>query len=152
MLWEKLADSYATILRQNYFIKFEIEAHKLISKGTTEEELSNLYLRNLGEQFGTSVKVEGAFKNEWMYISHIFESPFYCYAYNFGELLSLALFAKYKELGKPFREKIKTILAAGGSEDPAKVLSAVGVNMESEEFWRGGFKIIESWQKELETK
>jgi len=150
MLWEKMADSYATILRQNYFVKFEIEAHELVGKGATCKDLSRLYLKNLREQFGQSVLVEPIFQNEWMYISHIFESPFYCYAYNFGELLSLSLFARYKKEGKPFIEKIKTLLAAGGSEDPTKVLAKIGIDPESEEFWRGGFKIIEGWQEELE--
>lgn len=150
MLWEKMADSYATILRQNYFIKFEIAVHEMITKGTTSEEISQLYLNNLREQFGKSVKVEEIFKYEWMYISHIFESPFYCYAYNFGELLSLALFAQYKKQGKTFVKKIKTVLTAGGSENPAKVLAKIGVDIEAESFWRDGFKVIENWQKELE--
>jgi oligoendopeptidase F len=150
MLWEKIADSYATILRQNYFVKFEMAAHELIAKGATNKDLDDLYLKNLREQFGSSMKIESIFKHEWMYISHIFESPFYCYAYNFGELLSLAIFAQYKKTGKTFIEKIKVVLAAGGSEDPTKVLSRIGVDIESEEFWRGGFKIIEGWQNELE--
>lgn len=150
MLWEKMADSYATILRQNYFVKFEIEAHEIIARGATGKDLDNLYLKNLREQFGKSVTVGPIFGHEWMYISHIFESPFYCYAYNFGELLSLALFAQYKKEGKPYIPKIKTVLAAGGSEDPTKVLRKIGVNIESEKFWKGGFKIIEGWQNELE--
>jgi oligoendopeptidase F len=150
MLWEKMADSYATVLRQNYFIKFEIVAHELITKGATCKDLGDLYLKNLREQFGKSVIVGPEFRNEWMYISHIFESPFYCYAYNFGELLSLSLYAKYKKEGDKFIPKIKTILETGGSEDPTKILAKMGVNVESEGFWRGGFKIIEGWQKELE--
>jgi len=149
MLWNKLADSYATILRQNYFVKFEIAAHEMIAKGTTENDLDELYLDSLREQFGRSVKVEPIFKHEWMYISHIFVSPFYCYAYNFGELLSLSLYAEYKK-NENFKEKIKTLLAAGGSEDPTRVLARIGVNIEAEEFWRGGFKIIEGWENELE--
>jgi oligoendopeptidase F len=151
MLWDKIADSYATILRQNYFIKFEIEAHELISKGATGKELCNLYLKNLKEQFGKNVIIDPIFKYEWLYISHIFESPFYCYAYNFGELLSLSLFAQYKKEGKNFIGKIKTVLEAGGSEDPTEVLANIGVDIESEEFWKGGFKVIEGWQRDLES-
>jgi oligoendopeptidase F len=150
MLWEKMADSYATVLRQNYFVKFEMAAHELIAKGATCKNLEDLYLTNLREQFGQAVKVDSIFRNEWMYISHIFESPFYCYAYNFGELLSLSLYARYKSEGDKFIPKIKTILESGGAEDPTKVLAKIGVNVESEEFWRGGFKIIEGWQKDLE--
>jgi oligoendopeptidase F len=151
MLWEKIADSYATILRQNYFVMFEIEAHKLAAAGTTAKELCDLYLKNLREQFGKSVTVEPIFKYEWLYISHIFESPFYCYAYNFGELLSLSLYARYKKEGKSFVSKIEKILAAGGSKDPSVVLKDVGIDVESEEFWRGGFRIVENLQKELES-
>jgi oligoendopeptidase F len=150
MLWEKIADSYATILRQNYFVMFELEAHKMITQGTTAKDLCNLYLKNLREQFGKSVVVEPIFKYEWLYISHIFESPFYCYAYNFGELLSLSLYARYKKEGENFVPKIEKILETGGSKDPSMVLKEVGIETESEEFWRGGFEIIKSWQNELE--
>jgi oligoendopeptidase F len=150
MLWEKIADSYATILRQNYFVMFEIEAHKMVARGTTAKELCDLYLKNLREQFGKSVMVEPIFKYEWLYISHIFESPFYCYAYNFGELLSLSLYARYKKEGKSFVAKIEKILAAGGSRDPKEVLEDVGIDMESEEFWRGGFRVVADLQIELE--
>ena len=151
MLWEKLADSYATILRQNYFVKFEIAAHELMTKGATCQNLNDLYLNNLKVQFGPAMKTDNIFKHEWMYISHIFESPFYCYAYNFGELLSLSLYSRYKTEGSKFIPKIKEILASGGSENPVIILDRVGVDMESEEFWKGGFKIIEGWQNELES-
>ena len=149
MLWEKIAESYATILRQNYFIKFEIEAHELISNGITTKDLSQRYLQNLREQFGKSMIVPEIFKYEWLYIGHIYESPFYCYAYNFGELLSLSLFARYKKEGPKFVEKIKTVLKTGGSRDPAETLREIGVDTESEDFWRGGFRIVEKWIADL---
>jgi oligoendopeptidase F len=150
MLWEKMSDAYATILRQNYFVLFEIKAHEIVGKGATMEELNKLYLSNLREQFGNSVKVEGVFQYEWMYISHIFESPFYCYAYNFGELLSLALWSRYKAEGAGFIPKLEKILETGGSQDPTQILSEVGVDVTSAEFWMGGFDIISGWQKQLE--
>jgi oligoendopeptidase F len=151
MLSEKIGDSYATILRQNYFVMFEKKAHEMIAKGTTAEELCKEYWENLKEQFGNSVKLDKVFRYEWLYISHIYESPFYCYAYNFGELLSLSLFAKYKEEGKPFATKIEEVLASGGSMDPAKVLKMVDVDMNDENFWRGGFELIRGWQTQLEA-
>jgi oligoendopeptidase F len=150
LLIEKLGDSYATIIRQNYFIKFEILAHELLYQGCTEKDLSALYLKLLKEQFGNSVIVNEEFRHEWAYIPHIFHTPFYCYAYNFGELLSLALFAKYKKEGKKFIPKLEKILAAGGSQDPVKLLKSVGVNILSASFWQGGFKVIEGWVRELE--
>ncbi len=149
MLMDKLADSYATIIRQNYFIKFEIEAHEMLQKGVTEKELSEHYLSLLKEQFGDSVEVNDEFRYEWSYIPHIFHSPFYCYAYNFGELLSLALFAKYKKEGKDFLPKFEKILSAGGSQDPIKLLASVDIDITKEEFWQGGFEIIKGWLKEL---
>ncbi|MFA5894555.1 MAG: M3 family oligoendopeptidase [Candidatus Shapirobacteria bacterium] len=151
MLSEKIGDSYATILRQNYFVMFELKAHEMITKGTTAEELCNEYWNNLKEQFGNSVKLDKVFRYEWLYISHIFESPFYCYAYNFGELLSLSLYAKYKREGEKFASKIETVLADGGSRAPEAVLADVGVNMNDEKFWRGGFELIRGWQNQLEA-
>ena len=149
MLMDKLADSYATIIRQNYFIKFEIDAHEMLQKGITEKELSDHYLSLLKEQFGDSVEVSEEFRHEWSYIPHIFHSPFYCYAYNFGELLSLALFAKYKKEGKDFLPKFEKVLSAGGSQDPIKLLASVDIDITKEEFWQGGFEIVKGWLEDL---
>lgn len=150
MLMEKMADSFATILRQNYFVLFEIKAHELINKGTTPEELSDLYFDLLKEQFGKSVEIDPIFKYEWAYIPHIVDTPFYCYAYSFGELLSFALFARYKKEGKKFGEKIEKILETGGSKNPAKTLMEVGIDINDKNFWQGSFEIIRNWQKQLE--
>lgn len=151
MLWEKIADSYATILRQNYFVLFEIEAHQKIAEGITAEQLSEIYLKNLKEQFGNSVKIDRIFRYEWTYISHIFSTPFYCYAYNFGELLALSLFAKYKKEGPAFISKIEKILAAGGSLDPMEILKETGSEVNKEEFWRNSFRIVRDWTKQLKS-
>lgn len=150
MLSNKMADSFATILRQNYFVKFEIKAHEAIKKGITASELSDIYLDNLKEQFGDSVSIDDCFKYEWAYIPHLVRTPFYCYAYSFGELLSLALFSEYKKQGKAFVPKIEKILAYGGSENPQKILNEVGIDITSKDFWQGSFDIIRGWQKQLE--
>jgi len=149
-LSDKMADAYATICRQNYFIKFEIEAHEEIEKGISSENLSKLYLNTLKEQFGNSIEIDPLFKYEWSYISHIFESPFYCYAYNFGELVSYALFANYKKEPKKWIKIIEDILESGGSEDPQKVLKRAGVDINDDKFWQKSFETIEEWQSELE--
>lgn len=151
LLAEKLADSCATISRQNYFVKFEIAAHEAIPNGASLEDIQKLWLEDLREQFGDSVEVDEIFKHEWAYIPHIVHTPFYCYAYNFGELLSLSLYARYKQEGESFVPKIEAILAAGGSRDPQLVLQEVGIDYESEDFWRGGFEIIRSWMDELKN-
>jgi len=149
LIWEKLGDAYATILRQNYFVMFEMKAYRAIEKGVTGEELSEIYFQNLKEQFGNSIDLDKNFRYEWAYISHIFESPFYCYAYNFGELLSYSLFYKYKKEGVKWLEKIKKILEAGGSRDPDKLLKEAGIDTEKEEFWQGGFLILKKWLSQV---
>ena len=150
LLAEKLLDSYATIMRQNYFTKFEIAAHAASEKEFTIDVLNQLWLDNLAEQFGDSVEVDEMFKYEWAYIPHIFSTPFYCYAYSFGELLSMALYKRYKDEGESFVAKIEQILAAGGSQDPAEILREVGIDMEDPEFWQGSFAIVEDWLTQLE--
>lgn len=150
MLLDKLGDSYATIMRQNYFVKFEQQVHARISEGLTPDELSRVWLDGLQEQFGDAVEVDPIFAKEWSYIPHIVNSPFYCYAYSFGDLLSLALYSRYKKEGQSFVPKIEAILAAGGSQDPQIVLSSVGIDVADPVFWQGSFEIIKGWQHELE--
>lgn len=151
LLSDKLADSYATICRQNFIVKFEISAHDAIQKGVEQKDLSKLWLDNLKEQFGDSVQVDDLFQYEWSYIPHIIHTPFYCYAYNFGELLSMALYARYKQEGESFVPAIESILKAGGSQDPKLVLQEVGIDMGSSDFWQGSFELINKWQNELES-
>lgn len=148
-LSEKIADAYATICRQNFFVKFEIEAHEAINKGIGVEELSKMYLQNLKEQFGNSLTIDPLFKYEWSYISHIFESPFYCYAYNFGELVSYALFTKYKKNPKKWIKIIEEILEAGGSQSPENILKNAKIDICSAEFWQDSFMTISDWEKQL---
>ncbi|MFC2048669.1 M3 family oligoendopeptidase [Elusimicrobiota bacterium] len=149
LLVSKLSDSYATVLRQNYFIKFEQEVHKKINSGITAESVSDIYFRILTEQFGESVSVDPLFRYEWAYIPHIVHTPFYCYAYSFGELLSLSLYYQYKTKGKVFIHTIIKILKTGGSKDPVKTLKKAGIDVSKKKFWRDGFKIIENWKDEL---
>ncbi|MBU2637416.1 MAG: M3 family oligoendopeptidase [Nanoarchaeota archaeon] len=150
MLSDKMADSFATILRQAYFVMFEKKAHEAVRKGITAEQLSGLYMEMLKEQFGDSVDISPIYRYEWARIPHIVATPFYCYAYNFGELLSMALFARYKKEGVGFVPKIEKVLSYGGSEDPDKVLKEIGVDMCSREFWEGSFEIVRGWQEKLE--
>ncbi len=149
LLIQKLDDSYATIIRQVYFILFEIKAHELLGKGMGLDSLDGAYMNNLKEQFGNSVTIPEEFKYEWISIPHIYHSPFYCYAYAFGNLLVLALYEMYKKEGKSFVPKYIKILSYGGSENPAKILKEVGVDIEDKEFWQGGFDLIKEMLKEL---
>ena len=150
LLLGQLDDAYATIMRQAFFVVFEREAHRMISKGATIDELAETYLTLLGDQFGRAVKVGEEFRWEWLAIPHIFASPFYCYSYSFGNLLVLALFQQYKKEGKAFIPKYLELLASGGSSSPQALLSPLGVNVSSRKFWKGGFARIHALVNELE--
>lgn len=136
---------YATIVRQNYFVLFEEKAHKKIMKGVTKKELDNDYYDLLKEQFG-EMEIPEVFKHEWNYIPHIHNVPFYCYAYSWGNLLVLALYAEY-EKNPMFKEKIKELLKAGASKDTLEIIRSAGIDPTKKEFWEQGFKKI---KEELE--
>ncbi len=149
MLSEKIDDFYATIGRQSFFTLFEIAAHKQIANSTTVDEISNTYLKNLNEQFGSSVQVSENFGIEWSCIPHFHHAPFYCYAYAFGNLLALSLFHRYKKEGKSFAREYIKILSAGGSMKPEKLLNEFDMDITKPKFWQNGFDYIETQVKEL---
>ena len=151
ILMNKLDDHYATIMRQAFFVIFEIEAHKRIMEGANIEELNQIYLTNLSEQFGNAVKVPDIFKHEWKSIPHIYHTPFYCYAYSFGELLVLALFKMYEEEGESFVAKYMKILSYGGSKKTSEILKEIGINISKESFWQKGFDCIKEEIEELKS-
>lgn len=97
------------------------------------------------------MKVPDEFQWEWLTIPHIFASPFYCYAYSFGNLLVLALYRMYKEQGESFVPNYLELLSAGGSQSPQDILSKVGVDMTSESFWQSGFDTIREMVNDLEA-
>lgn len=141
-------DSYATIARQIGFFMFEEIAHEKISKGATKEELDEEYYEILKQQFG-DMKIPEEFKSEWNYIPHIHASPFYVYAYAWGQLLVLALYALYKEEGESFKEKYIKLLETGGSKAPAEILGELGIDPSKEEFWQKGFDILREKLEQL---
>lgn len=150
LLLAQLDDIYATVVRQAYFVMFEKVAHDMVANGATIHDLADTYLGNLRQQFGRAVKVPDEFRWEWLTIPHIFASPFYCYAYSFGNLLVLALYHQYKEQGAAFVPKYLALLESGGSKSPESILSQVGVDMRSEQFWQSGFDTIRGMVEELE--
>ena len=151
VLSEKIDDLYATILRQSFFTIFEVDAHKQIGEGTTIDEISKTYLQNLKEQFGNSVSLSEDFAIEWSCIPHFYHTPFYCYAYSFGNLLALSLFQRYKKEGKDFVPSYIKILAAGGSKKPEKLLSEYGFDIRSPKFWQEGFDYVDEQVKALSS-
>ncbi len=144
-------DAYATVIRQAFFVLFEREAHALVEEGRTVAHLADRYLANLEEQFGDAVELSDEFRWEWVTIPHIYHTPFYCYAYSFGQLLVLALYRQYKGEGESFVPRYLRILAHGGSMSPAEILDEAGVDVTSAAFWQGGFDVIEDMINELEA-
>ena len=110
ILFKQMDDAYATIMRQSYFALFEKQAHEMVQKNASVDELCAAYMENLKEQFGDSIDLSDDFKWEWVCIPHIYHTPFYVYAYAFGQLLVLSLYQQFKAEGE--------ILQAEIPEDP----------------------------------
>ncbi|PJH74779.1 MAG: oligoendopeptidase F, partial [Anaerolineae bacterium CG_4_9_14_0_8_um_filter_58_9] len=150
LLFRQVDDAYATIMRQTYFALFERQAHEMVQKNASVDELSAAYVENLKEQFGEAVELSDEFKWEWVSIPHIYHTPFYVYAYTFGQLLVLSLYQQFKAEGEAFKPRYLKILSAGGSEAPAKILGDAGIDIRSAAFWQGGFDVIAALVDELE--
>ncbi len=150
ILFKQVDDAYATIIRQAYFAMFEKQAHEMIQKNASVDELCAAYIENLKEQFGDAIELSDEFKWEWVSIPHIYHTPFYVYAYSFGQLLVFSLYQQYKIEGESFKPRYLKILSAGGSEAPAKILEEAGINIRDPKFWQGGFDVLEKLVSELE--
>ena len=144
ILVEQVDDLYSTIMRQAFFTTFEISAHKKIGEGATVEEITQAYSKNLKEQFANSIDISENFGLEWSCIPHFYHTPFYCYAYSFGNLLALSFFQRYKDEGRSFVPSYLEILASGGSKKPETLLKEYGIDITSEKFWQDGFVYIKN--------
>jgi oligoendopeptidase F len=151
MLFRQVDDSYATILRQSFFALFEKQAHQMVQDNASVDDLAAAYMENLKTQFGDSVEVSDEFQWEWVSIPHIYHTPFYVYAYAFGQLLVLSLYQQFRTEGESFKPRYLEILAAGGSASPEEILTRAGIDMHSAAFWQGGFDVIRRLVDELET-
>jgi oligoendopeptidase F len=123
----------------------------MVQQGATVDELADAYMENLRTQFGEAVEVSDEFRWEWVSIPHIYQVPFYVYAYTFGQLLVLSLYQQYKAEGDSFKPRYLDILSAGGSEAPARILSAAGIDIFSATFWQGGFDVLAGLLDQLEA-
>ncbi len=150
LLFKQMDDAYATIMRQSYFALFEQQAHQMVQKHASVDELSAAYLETLKQQFGDALDLSDEFKWEWVSIPHIYHTPFYVYAYAFGQLLVLSLYQQYKAEGESFKPRYLKILSAGGSQAPATILSEAGIDIRSRDVWQGGFDVLNNLEKELE--
>ena len=142
-------DAYVSVIRQSYFTLFEIDAHRLLVEGKSFEELADHYMTNLTEQFGESVELSEEFKWEWITVPHFYSTPFYTYAYSFGQLLVLSLYQQYRLEGAAFIPKFLTILAYGGSKAPLSILEEAGIDISTPDFWQSGFDMLNNMIEEL---
>lgn len=153
MLTAKIEDSFATAFRQISMNRFE---HGMHTARRTEGELnterfSELWLETQRAMFGDSVTLTGDYGLWWSYIPHFIGTPGYVYAYAFGELLVLALYARYKQIGAGFAEAYIEMLSKGGSDWPHTIVAPLGVDLTDPDFWHGGLGILEGLVAEAEA-
>jgi oligoendopeptidase F len=151
ILFSQVDDAYATIMRQIFFALFERQAHAMIARDASVEDLADAYMKNLEKQFGESITLSDEFRWEWVSIPHIYHTPFYVYAYAFGQLLVLALYQQYQQEGKTFIPRLLEILSAGGSMPPVDILDKAGIDVRTAEFWQGGFDLLSKMVDGLEV-
>ncbi len=151
LLASAVDDMYATVMRQAYFVVFEKSAHEAVLGNASPADLSATYLSQLRQQMGDSVDVDEIFQHEWLMIPHIYHTPFYCYAYSFGQLLVLALYRRYQQEGEAFKPGYLNLLATGGSQDPDIILGNMGINIADPNFWQGGFDVVRDLISEMKA-
>jgi oligoendopeptidase F len=150
LMFHLLDGAYATVARQAYFSLFEVDAHRMANEGATTDEISDVYYQNLVSQFGDSIELSPEFSQEWVCIPHFFHTPFYVYAYTFGQLLVYSLYRIYETEGEAFVPRFLKILGKGGGASPVDILKDAGVGPLNDDFWRGGFKVIEGFMDDLD--
>lgn len=144
LLAGKLEDIFATVFRQAAMTRFEQKLHAARrERGELDAaEIGALWMETNKPMFEDSVTLSEGYAHWWGYIGHFVHSPFYCYAYSFGELLVLALYRQYEEEGERFVPKYLDLLAAGGSEDPGTLVGRMGLNLSDADFWQMGVDLI----------
>ncbi len=146
MLMGKIDDSIATVFRQVAMNRFEARLHEArrTEGELSAERLGDLWIETQSGMFGDSVALGDHYRHWWSYIPHFLHTPGYVYAYAFGELLVLALYARYKEEGDAFSEKYLGLLEAGGSDWPHLLVGKLGIDLEDPAFWHQGLAAIEA--------
>jgi oligoendopeptidase F len=144
LLCGKIEDSFATVFRQISMYRFEERAHMARREQgeLATEQYNEIWQSSMGEMFGDSLSLSENHGWWWLYIPHVFQVPFYVYAYAFGELLVFSLYALYKKEGDSFIEKYFELLASGGAKSPAELVSSMGFDIEDEAFWQAGCDLI----------
>jgi oligoendopeptidase F len=152
MLVQKIEDTFATVFRQTAMNRFE-EAIHTVRRGDgelTAERFSELWMETQNKMFQGSVTLTEDYGIWWSYIPHFIHSPGYVYAYAFGELLVLALYARYQDNPKGFPVAYRNLLAAGGSNWPENLARPLGVDLKDPGFWQKGLGMIEEFVHQAE--
>ena len=151
LLFRRMDNAYASIIRQAYLVMFEQTAHNNIHAGANVDELCEIYFESLTDQFSVSIDLSSDFRYEWLGISTFYHLPFYAYAYTFGRLLVLSIYQQYQMEGDTFKSRYLPILAAGGSDSPARILKEAGIDITSADIWQSGFDAIALTLDQLEA-
>jgi oligoendopeptidase F len=152
MLAAKVEDMLNTVVRQIAFYSFERKVHLERRNGElTAERLGELWLEIQAESLGPAIRLGEGYETFWAYIPHFIHSPFYVYAYAFGDCLVNSLYAVYEKAETGFQEKYFAMLRAGGSKRHGELLAPFGLDASNPEFWQMGLTVIEGLIAELEA-
>jgi len=152
LLAQKVEDMINTVVRQIAFYCFERKVHEERRAGElTAERLGQLWLEVQGESLGPAIDLSDGYETYWSYIPHFVHSPFYVYAYAFGDCLVNSLYGLYQEAHPGFVDKYFDMLKAGGSKHHRELLAPFGLDAGKREFWQKGLAVIEAMIDELEA-
>ncbi len=152
LLAGKVEDMINTVVRQVAFYSFERAVHTERKNGElTAERLGQLWLSVQGESLGPAIEIKPGYETFWMYIPHFIHSPFYVYAYAFGDCLVNSLYAVYETAADGFAERYLAMLAAGGTRHYSELLKPFGLDAKDPKFWDGGLSVIAGMIDELEA-
>ena len=151
LLRSKIEDMLNTVFRQIAFFKFERGVHSKRASGElTEQEISEIWMDTQKESLGSAIKFGDNYKYFWAYIPHFIHSPFYVYAYAFGDCLVNSLYKKYEDGEDNFKEKYYKLLEAGGSIHYQNHLTKFKLNPKRQDFWQLGMNLIKNLMDDLE--
>ena len=152
MLASKVEDMLNTVVRQIAFYKFERKVHEARKQGElTSDEINNLWMSVQGESLGPAIRLGPGYETYWAYIGHFIHSPFYVYAYAFGDCLVNSLYGVYENAHEGFAERYFALLSAGGAKPYNELLAPFGLNARDPGFWSIGLSLIERMIGELEA-
>lgn len=152
MLAQKVEDMINTVVRQIAFYEFERKLHAERKSGElTSDKIGELWLEVQAESLGPAIRLQEGYEVFWAYIPHFIHSPFYVYAYAFGDCLVNSLYAVYQNAEKGFQEKYFDMLRAGGTKHHSELLAPFGLDASDPAFWDKGLSVIEGLIDELEA-